>query len=71
MLLFPSYDSEPLKDSLRETFDVVNLKKSVPKYIKRANRRLRIEANQIRREDGKETLPEIDRNEGLHLNLVN
>ena len=60
MLMFPSYNSEPLKDSLRETFDVVDLKKSVPKYIRRANRQLRIEANQIRKEDGEESLNEID-----------
>ena len=45
MLMFPEYDDEPLKDSLRETFDVVDLKKTVSKYIHNANKRLRIEAN--------------------------
>ena len=59
MLMFPEYSDEPLKDSLRETFDVVDLKKTVPKYIQDANKRLRIEANQIRKEDSKELLPEI------------
>ena len=57
--MFPEYSDEPLKDSLRETFDVVDLKKTVPKYIQDANKRLHIEANQIRKEDGKELLPEI------------
>ena len=57
--MFPEYSNEPLKDSLRETFDLVDLKKTVPKYIQDANKRLRIEANQIRKEDGKELLPEI------------
>ena len=59
MLMFPEYSDEPLKDSLRETFDMVDLKKTVPKYIQDANKRLRIEANQIRKEDGKELLPDI------------
>ena len=57
--MFPEYSDEPLKDSLRETFDMVDLKKTVPKYIQDANKRLRIEANQIRKEDGKELLSEI------------
>ena len=64
--MFPEYSDEPLKDSLRETFDLVDLKKTVPKYIQDANKRLRIEANQIRKEDGKELLPEIKWNESLH-----
>ena len=64
--MFPEYSDEPLKDSLRETFDMVDLKKTVPKYIQDANKRLRIEANQIRKEDGKELLPEIKWNESLH-----
>ena len=64
--MFPEYSDEPLKDSLRETFDVVDLKKTVPKYIQDANKRLRLEANQIRKEDGKELLPEIKWNESLY-----
>ena len=64
--MFPEYSDEPLKDSLRETFDVVDLKKTVPKYIQDANKRLCLEANQIRKEDGKELLPEIKWNESLH-----
>ena len=64
--MFPEYSDEPLKDSLRETFDMVDLKKTVPKYIQDANKRLRIEANQIRKEDGKELLPDIKWNKSLH-----
>ena len=60
MLMFPEYNDEPLKDSLQETFDIVDLKKTVPKYIREANKRLRYEANQYRREDGLELLPEIE-----------
>ena len=60
MLSFPDYDSQTLKDSLRETFDLVDLKETVPKYIHDANRRLRVEANQIRKENGVELLPEIE-----------
>ena len=60
MLLFPEYSEQPLKDSLRETFDLVDLKKTVPQYIHDANRRLRVEANQIRKENGVELLPEIE-----------
>ena len=58
--MFPEYNDEPLKDSLQETFDIVDLKKTVPKYIRQANKRLRFEANQYRREDGLELLPEIE-----------
>ena len=60
MLLFPQYHEEPLKDSLKETLQLVDLKKSVPNYIRKANKRLRYEANQYRREDGLELLPEIE-----------
>ena len=58
--MFPEYNDKPLKDSLQETFDIVDLKKTVPKYIREANKRLRYEANQYRREDGLELLPEIE-----------
>ena len=43
--MFPEYNDEPLKDSLQETFDIVDLKKTVPKYIREASKRLRFEAN--------------------------
>ena len=49
-----------MKDSLREVFDIVDLKTTVPKYIYKAKKRLRSEANQIRRENGEELLPEIN-----------
>ena len=60
MLMFPEYNDEPLKDSLQEMFDIVDLEKTVPKYIREANKRLRYEANQYRREDGLELLPKIE-----------
>ena len=60
MLQFPEYEEEPLKDSLREVFDMVEFKVTAPKYIQKAKKRLRSEANGIRRENGEELLPEID-----------
>ena len=63
MLQFPEYHEEPLKDSLREVFRMVDTKDSIPKYILKAQKLLRLEANRIRGDNGEELLPEIDWNE--------
>ena len=61
MLDYPEAKSFPLKDALFQTFnDKLNeVKLSIPKFVKKALRMLRVESNEIRKEKGEEELQDI------------
>ena len=61
MLDYPEAKSSPLKDALFQTFnDKLNeVKLSIPKFVKKALRMLRIESNEIRKEKGEKELQDI------------
>ena len=59
MLKNPGVKATPLKDVLLETFTMVDVSESIPRFIKKAQRILRREANMIRRKNGIEELDVI------------
>jgi hypothetical protein len=59
MLQGPGVKGTPLKDALREVFEMTDVTESIPRYIKKALGILRRDANAIRRSNGQEELDDF------------
>ena len=62
MLAGPAVKACPLKDALFETFCAKqdDVKKSIPRFIKKSLGMLRREANAIRKQNGEEELKDVE-----------